>query len=229
MREGGIGHERGRVVVEEHDFDAFVAKGEACLRPRIVEFRRLTDDDGAGSDEEHLADGRIARHGSTLPPYTAAETRIRSAERKLRTRAAPGHLSPGRCRGRRQGGEAFQTPPAKGEVHAEKPFVAPSTAQAAEHASERREEEIDLPFPGDKRWEHAHHRLPAVRTSTASSSRRRSTTSPTGRPKSSPRSHPRPRTTKRPSSRAISSGRGGGVPPAVESPRERRGQLRPRA
>ena len=50
-----IGHDGGRVGVDENDGIAFLTEGLARLRPGVVELTRLTDYDGAGADQENLA------------------------------------------------------------------------------------------------------------------------------------------------------------------------------
>ena len=42
----------------------------AGLRPGVVELGRLTDDDRAGADHQHLFDGLIQRHSARLPSWT---------------------------------------------------------------------------------------------------------------------------------------------------------------
>ena len=50
-----VGHDGGRVGVDEDDAQAFLLQDTACLRSRVVELTRLADDNGARSDDE---DGR---------------------------------------------------------------------------------------------------------------------------------------------------------------------------
>ena len=45
---------------------ALLLEGEAGLRARVVKFRGLTDDDGAGADDEYFVDVCALRHG--FPP-----------------------------------------------------------------------------------------------------------------------------------------------------------------
>ena len=52
----GVGHDRGRVRVHEHDPVALVPQDAARLRARVVELARLPDDDGAAADEEDGAE-----------------------------------------------------------------------------------------------------------------------------------------------------------------------------
>ena len=62
-----VGHDRGRVRVDQHHVHARLAQHAAGLRPGVVELGRLTDDDRAGADHQHLADVFIARHACSLP------------------------------------------------------------------------------------------------------------------------------------------------------------------
>ncbi len=50
-----VGHDRGRVGVDEHRLDALLAERPAGLAPGVVELGRLADHDRAGADDEHLA------------------------------------------------------------------------------------------------------------------------------------------------------------------------------
>ena len=67
--EAGVGHDRGRVAVDEHDLEAVVAQDLARLRARVVELARLTDNDRSGTDHEDLVDVCTAGH---LPPTLGA-------------------------------------------------------------------------------------------------------------------------------------------------------------
>ena len=46
-----VGHDGGRVGVDQHGGNAFFAHGLAGLRAGVVELRRLADDDGPGADD----------------------------------------------------------------------------------------------------------------------------------------------------------------------------------
>ena len=48
-----IGHDRRWVAIHEDDLVALFAQGFASLDPRVVEFARLADDDGTGTDDEN--------------------------------------------------------------------------------------------------------------------------------------------------------------------------------
>ena len=58
-----IGHDRGRIRVDQHDLVAFFAQGFAGLRAGIVEFTGLTDDDRAGADEQNAVNVVASWHG----------------------------------------------------------------------------------------------------------------------------------------------------------------------
>ena len=51
-----VGHDRGRVAVDEHDFIALLPEGLTGLGARIVKFAGLADDDRARADDEDLLD-----------------------------------------------------------------------------------------------------------------------------------------------------------------------------
>ena len=51
-----VGHDRRRVAVDQHDFEAFGAQRLAGLGARVVELARLADDDRARADDEDAAD-----------------------------------------------------------------------------------------------------------------------------------------------------------------------------
>ena len=61
-----VGHDGGGVGVDQHHLDALALEGAAGLGAGVVELGRLTDDDGAGADHQHLFDGIVLRHGD--PP-----------------------------------------------------------------------------------------------------------------------------------------------------------------
>ena len=61
-----IGHDGGRVGVDEDRLHAFGLEGTAGLGAGIVKLCRLTDDNGAGADDQHLFDTGIFRHGWLL-------------------------------------------------------------------------------------------------------------------------------------------------------------------
>ena len=58
----GVGHDGGRVGVDEDRLHALRLEGAAGLGAGIVKLCRLTNDDRAGSDDQHLFDPRVFRH-----------------------------------------------------------------------------------------------------------------------------------------------------------------------
>ena len=62
----GVGHDGRRIRVDQHDLVAEPAEGLACLGARVVELTRLADDDGAGTDDEHLRNVVASRHCGVL-------------------------------------------------------------------------------------------------------------------------------------------------------------------
>ena len=62
-----VGHDGGRVGVDEDDADAFLTKDAACLGARVIELRGLTDHDRAGADDHHGFDVGALRHITYLP------------------------------------------------------------------------------------------------------------------------------------------------------------------
>ncbi len=58
----GVGHDRGRVGVDQHHPVALGAQGPARLGARVVELARLADHDRAAAEHEHGADVGPARH-----------------------------------------------------------------------------------------------------------------------------------------------------------------------
>ena len=63
----GVGHDRGRVGVDQDDADSLSAQDAAGLGAGVVELAGLPDDDGARSDDEDGADIRANRHVSSCP------------------------------------------------------------------------------------------------------------------------------------------------------------------
>jgi len=60
--DGGVGHDRGRVGVDEHDLVPLPAQGLAGLGAGVVELAGLADDDGARADDEDLLDVVTSGH-----------------------------------------------------------------------------------------------------------------------------------------------------------------------
>ena len=67
VRHHFVRHDGGGVGVGEHHFVALFLQGYARLRARIVELRRLPDDDGAGAYDQYLLYIRSLRHFSSTP------------------------------------------------------------------------------------------------------------------------------------------------------------------
>ena len=65
VREVGVGHDRGRVGVDQDDPHALFAQDAAGLGAGVVELAGLTDDDRAGADDEDTVD--VAAFGHQLP------------------------------------------------------------------------------------------------------------------------------------------------------------------
>ena len=67
IRNCRIRHNGCRIGVTEDDLIAFLLQGEAGLRACIVKFRCLSNDDGAGADNQYLLYVSSFRH-SCFPP-----------------------------------------------------------------------------------------------------------------------------------------------------------------
>ena len=84
VRQRAVGHDRSGIGIHEHDVHACGLQHAAGLRAGIVELRRLSDDDWAGADHQHLADIPIQRHAAHLPSGRESgrtETTCRAARR----------------------------------------------------------------------------------------------------------------------------------------------------
>ena len=64
VRDGVIGHDGGGVGVCQDHFVSFLLQRQARLGAGVIEFRRLSDDDGAGADDQYFMDIISFRHGS---------------------------------------------------------------------------------------------------------------------------------------------------------------------
>ena len=51
-----VGHDRGRIGIDQHDLVAFFAQGLAGLGAGIIELAGLADNDRAGADQQNLMD-----------------------------------------------------------------------------------------------------------------------------------------------------------------------------
>ncbi len=69
VRHVRIGHDGGRIGIDEDDSVAFRAQRLAGLRPRIIELARLADDDRAGADDEDGGD--VGPFGHWVPGLVA--------------------------------------------------------------------------------------------------------------------------------------------------------------
>ena len=100
-----VGHDRGRVGVDEDDADALLAQDAAGLGSRIVELGGLTDDDRAGADDHHRLDVVTLGH-SWIPPWHSWRWRRSSSRRSGRTdrRRRAGRRRPPDGTGRRRRG-----------------------------------------------------------------------------------------------------------------------------
>ena len=66
IRDAGVGHDRRRVRVHQDRLDPFLAERAAGLRPGVVEFGGLADEDRPGADEQDL-------HRTDRGPVTTVE------------------------------------------------------------------------------------------------------------------------------------------------------------
>ena len=64
----GVGHDGGRVGVAQHHLIALLLQSQTSLCTGIVKLCRLTNNDGTGTDHQHLFDVRSLRHGFVPPP-----------------------------------------------------------------------------------------------------------------------------------------------------------------
>jgi hypothetical protein len=66
-RERGVGHDRRRIAVDEHDLEALVEEDLAGLRAGVVELAGLPDDDRPRADDEDLVEVVAAWHQASPP------------------------------------------------------------------------------------------------------------------------------------------------------------------
>ena len=83
--DGGIGHDGGGVGVDQHHLVALFLQGEAGLGARVVKFRRLADDDGAGADDHNLFQIRALCHVLLPPLNSVRDSRYRRSCRRIRS------------------------------------------------------------------------------------------------------------------------------------------------
>ena len=62
-----VGHDGRGVGVEQNGLNALCFQGAAGLGAGVVELRGLTDDDGAGANDQHFFDSGVLRHFSVPP------------------------------------------------------------------------------------------------------------------------------------------------------------------
>ena len=62
-----VGHDGSGVGVEQDRFNALCFQRAARLRAGVIELSGLTDDDGAGADDQYLFDSGVLRHFSVPP------------------------------------------------------------------------------------------------------------------------------------------------------------------
>ena len=94
VRDVGVGHDGGRVGVDEHHLHALLLEDAAGLRAGVVKLCRLADDDGAGADHQHLFDPFLLRHCARLrscgPSPGSGSRRTGSSSRAGRRRPPGG-------------------------------------------------------------------------------------------------------------------------------------------
>ena len=88
IRHVRIGHDGGRIGIDQDDAIALGAQRLAGLGARIIEFARLTDDDRAGADDEDRRNVRPLRHGSPGVPPQADKGDERAVRRAKKGRRA---------------------------------------------------------------------------------------------------------------------------------------------
>ena len=82
VRHGLIGHDGGGVGVAQHHVHAGFLQNAAGLRAGIVELGGLSDDNGAGADDENFFDPFIQRHYSS-PPFIKSTNRSKRKDVSL--------------------------------------------------------------------------------------------------------------------------------------------------
>ncbi len=79
-----VGHDGGRVGVDEHDAVAFLLERLAGLRAGIIKLARLADDDRAGADDEDAVDVSALGHSSNGEDETRIALRTKEKSRHVR-------------------------------------------------------------------------------------------------------------------------------------------------
>ena len=97
----GVGHDGGRVRVDQDDLVALLAQRLARLGARVVELAGLADDDRAGADDQDLVDVGTLGHGGPLarrildarwaarPPRAARPGKLSNSRRLRRVSTSP--------------------------------------------------------------------------------------------------------------------------------------------
>ena len=104
--EAGVGHDRGRVRVDDDRAEAVLAQHLQRLAAGVVELARLPDHDRAGADQADRLDVVPTRHRGPPRPRSRGSARRRAGRGRPRGgtapsgRAARGSRSPRRCRRR---------------------------------------------------------------------------------------------------------------------------------
>ena len=108
IRQSLVSHNGGGVGVHQHYVHPRLLQDAAGLGAGVVKLRRLTDDDGAGTDHQHLFDAFIQRHVSSLPSSVQESGQTEIGYRGGRSRppggtgrrrpAVRGNPRPHRCR-----------------------------------------------------------------------------------------------------------------------------------
>src|SRR6266566_19788 len=91
VRELRIGHDRGGIRVHKNDVIALLFQGFHRLRPRVVEFRRLADDDRPGTEQQDAREISSFGHRGRLAGYRRGCGRVANRS----PRAAWRHRPPG--------------------------------------------------------------------------------------------------------------------------------------
>ena len=66
--DGGVGHDGGGVGVGQDDLIPLLPEGQTGLGAGVVELGGLSDDDGAGADDQNFFQVRSLRHAASPPP-----------------------------------------------------------------------------------------------------------------------------------------------------------------
>ena len=83
-----VGHDGGRIAVDEDDLVPLFAQGLAGLSARVVELAGLADDDGAGADQQDFRDVVASRHAGDILSLGLAKVAGLSNTRGFRFRVS---------------------------------------------------------------------------------------------------------------------------------------------